>query len=89
MLILVRQLRKDYCKYQKLSVILFDNQKLAKDPARAMVKLIESNQRIVLMRGFYNLDRTSGNEGLEFSTKAGSSTKEVIVGFKNGEPVEN
>jgi len=87
LLVLVRQLRKDYCNYEKLSVVFFDNPKLAKDPARAMVALVESNQRIVLVRGFYNLDRRSGSEGLEFSTKRGNSTKEVTVGLKDGQPI--
>ena len=86
MIALARRLRADFCGYNTISVFIFDNHKLALDPASPFI-FLESNRKIVPMRGIYNLNRTTGEEGLEFSKESGKPTNQEIISFKNGDPI--
>lgn len=85
---IVEKLRSKYCNYDWVSVVLFDNEKESRDPARSMDILVNSKQTIFLMRGFYNLDRTTGKEGLEYSIEPGGSTRQVEILLKEGKPID-
>jgi hypothetical protein len=86
MLSLVKRLRADFCTAPVISVTIYDDPKLAKDPANLFI-LLESHQKVILMRGFYNLNRSTGEEGIEFSTALGHPTNEVEIKLTNGEPI--
>jgi len=74
---LAHRLKDEYCKAQRLQVVIFDNRKHT--GSDALLAYQESNGRIVLMRGFYAFDRTSGRDVIEFSTKLGNPTTEVTI----------
>lgn len=81
---LVKKLRADYCNFELVSVVLYDNHKNSRDPGNTYV-MFRSNYKIIRMRGFYNLDRATGEEGLDFSLAPGNLTTEVQLRFKDGE----
>lgn len=72
---LAKRLRSEYCDAEKITVIIFDDAALAQTYL-SMKEYIQSKGKIVEMRGFYSFDKSSGKEGIEFSTKRGNPTDE-------------
>jgi len=83
MIKLVKKLRADYCHYDIISATLYDNYKESRDPGNTYV-MFQSDMKIIRMRGFYNLDRTTKEEGLDFSLEPGKLTTQVRLKFKDG-----
>ena len=81
MILVAKRLKDDYCDVEHLTVVIFDNRKFAN--SISMSDFIKSKGKTVLMRGFYSFDRTSGEEGIEFSTKRGNPTSEVKINLAN------
>jgi hypothetical protein len=83
MIRLVKKLRADYCNYDIISAALYDNYKESRDPGNTYV-MFQSDMKIIRMRGFYNLNRTTKEEGLDFSLEPGKLTTQVRLHFKYG-----
>ncbi len=71
---LATRLKSDYCKAEKLQVVIVDKRRYAN--STSLTDYADSRGRIVLMRGFYSFDRVSGRDLLEFSSRFGNPTTE-------------
>jgi hypothetical protein len=84
---LAGKLRATYRKYDVIYAVLYDNYKESRDPANTFI-MLKSNMKTVRMRGFYHLDKKTGEDALEYSLKAGERTDQVQLRFKNGHLLE-
>ena len=76
---LAERLRMDFCKETHLSVAICDDYSAAKDGL--LLYGFFTHQRPGGLRGFYDLNRLTGKEGLSFSTERGRSVNEVELSF--------
>lgn len=75
---LAQQLKEDFCKEQRIHVSLFDDAKEAKSTALIYGYLSQGGETGAL-RGFYDLDRTTGKELITFSTIRNNPLNEVMI----------
>lgn len=77
MIQLAKRLKSEYCNAENFQVIIFDDGKYAN--SYSMQDYVSSKGKIILMRGFYSFNRSTGVDGLEFSTKFGNPTTEIQI----------
>ena len=75
---LARQLNKVFCREQRLYVIILDNRRAAREfrPTNEGAWF----QRHI--RGYYAFDRTTGDEGVTFSTDPSKPDDEIKITFR-------
>jgi hypothetical protein len=71
---LAERLNKEFCKEQRLTVLIFDNNRAAKKFDVNELKLYSE-----AIRGEYSLDRVSGNEYISFSQDAGKPSERLKI----------
>src|ERR671938_547013 len=71
-----RQLNKVYCREQKISAIILDNRRAAKEWGPSSTESIWFDKHV---RGIYNLDRITGKEEVSFSTEPGKPIDEIKI----------
>lgn len=81
---LATRLRATYCNEDYISVSIFDNKK---DQLGSGHDFIISGGKINRSRGYYWLNKKTGEEGISFSTKPGNPIDEVKIIFS--EPKKN
>ncbi len=79
---LAKRLKSEYCNAEKLQVVIFDNRRYA--TSQSLNDYVDSKGKIVLMRGYYSFDRTTGADVLEFSSKLGRPTTEHKIDLAGG-----
>lgn len=77
MIALAKRLNKDFRRELQLNVVICDEYETAKDPG-IIYDLLRREPPLAL-RGFYELDRVSGKEGISFSTERGKPMDEVDI----------
>ena len=77
---LAQRLKKEYCRAERLQVVIFDQGKYANPLSQA--DYLDSGGKKILMRGYYSFDRSMGTELLEFSNKLGNPTTENMFDLK-------
>lgn len=75
---LAERIKNEYCNEQKLSVVIFDNHKFAKDFS-AFDEMFDSNNRNVKVREIYDLDRITNKESIIFSSEIGKPINEIEI----------
>lgn len=81
MLRLAQRIKTEYCREEIISVTIFDDYKAATS-ARVVAEHLAGTQIAPEIRGFYSLNRKTGEEGIEFSTERGKPTGEVEINLK-------
>jgi hypothetical protein len=76
---LARRLNTDFRNEQELNVVICDEYKAAKSPG-IIYDLLRREPPLAL-RGFYELDRAKGKEGISFSTERGKPLDEIDIDF--------
>lgn len=77
---LANQINKDYCAEQGLYVAIYDDPKAVKKWHWSIdYTITEGKSKTGPLRGFYTLDRTTGEEKITFSTKRNNSLDEVVI----------
>ena len=77
MIALARRLNKDFRREQRVTFVICDEYETAKDPG--VVYDLLRREPPPALRGFYEIDRVSGREGISFSTERGKPTSEIFV----------
>lgn len=77
MIALAGRLNKDFSREQRVTVVICDEYETAKDPA-IVYDLLRRSPPLAL-RGFYEIDRVGGKEGISFSTNRGNPLDEVDI----------
>ncbi|MEA2203720.1 MAG: hypothetical protein QOE77_496 [Blastocatellia bacterium] len=77
MIALARRLNKDFRREKLVSVVICDEYKTAKD--HDIVYDLLRREPPPGLRGFYEIDRVSGKEGISFSTERGKPTGETYI----------
>lgn len=72
----VNRIRAEYCNEDIISLAIFDNKKSVQNWYR---NFATSGKKIDEKRGTYLLNRKTGEEGIEYSTKAGNPINEVRI----------
>jgi hypothetical protein len=78
---LAQQLKEDFCQEQRIHISLFDDAKEAKSTALIYGYLSQGGETGAL-RGFYDLDRTTGKEVITFATKRNNPLNEVVIDLR-------
>jgi len=79
MIALGHRLNEDFCNEKQLAVAICDNYEAAKDSLLMHSLLVhEPNPGL---RGGYDLNRVTGEEGISFSTERGKPLNEVTINF--------
>jgi hypothetical protein len=71
-------IKAKYCTAEIISVVIFDDAKVAKQ-ARAVIDQLVGNRKVPELRGFYTFDRPKHVEKISFSRKRGNPTDEVVL----------
>jgi len=74
---LAQQLKDRFCHEEHLNVALCDSHKAARDGL--LIFNLLNHEADPALRGFYDLDRTSGKESIAFSTERGKSLNEIVI----------
>lgn len=77
MIALARQLNKDFSREKQLTAAICDEYKTAK--SRGIIYDLLRREPPTALRGFYEIDRTTGKEGISFSTERGKPLDEVDI----------
>lgn len=75
---LAKRLNKDFCDEQRLQVGIFDEHREAKRLTRA-VDYLKGQGETGPLRGYYTLDRTTGEEKITFSRKRNNPLDEAVI----------
>lgn len=78
MLQFAQRVKLEYCNEQRITVVIFDDYLAAKS-ARIVVDYLVGRDAAPELRGFYSLDRTTGEEGIQFSTVRGKPADEIVI----------
>jgi hypothetical protein len=79
---LAKRLNEEFCNEKRLNVAITDNHKAAKD--KSLLYGLMTKQPARSLRGFYDLDRVTGKEGITYSNKPGGPLDEVVFNFDKG-----
>lgn len=81
MLVLARQLNKDFPNEQRIYAVIFDSEAAVRnyDPAGGTYSMSKK-----LERGEYYLDRVKGRESINFSSRRGNPVDEIKITLSNG-----
>lgn len=87
MIALARKLNKDFPREKQLTAAICDDYKTAKDPG--IIYDLLRREPPPALRGFYDIDRVSGKEGIGFSTTRGKPLDEVSINFDGAQGVKS
>lgn len=79
---LAKIIKGRYCNEETIAVTIFDDAKVAKQ-ARAVIDQLTANRKVPEIRGFYSLDRKTGEESISYSAKRGNSPSEISIQLSN------
>ena len=79
---LTKIIKARYCNEEIISVVMFDDAKVAKQ-ARAVIDQLAGNRKVPEIRGFYSMDRKTEKEIISFSTKRGNPADEISIQLQN------
>jgi hypothetical protein len=82
MLKFTENIKARFCNEERISVVIFDDEKTANE-SRVVADYLLDQRKAPELRGFYSLDRKTGSEGIQFSTKRGNPTDEVKIDIPN------
>lgn len=74
---LAHRLNKDFCNEKQLNVAICDDYRAAKDTY--LIHDLLTHETNPGLRGFYDLNRVAGKEGISFSTERGKPLDEVTI----------
>jgi hypothetical protein len=75
MITLARRLNNEFCKEQRLTAVIFDNHRAAKEYTPTTEKTWPKTR----LRGLYEFDRVTGKEEIFFSTQRNNPVDEVKI----------
>lgn len=78
MIKLAQRLNAEYCNEEVISAAIFDDYKAAKR-ADAVIEYLLKKRSVPELRGFYSLNRNTGEELIEFSAKRGNPPNEIKI----------
>lgn len=77
MVALARQLNKDFLRAPRVTVVICDEYETAK--YSGVVHDLLMGSPALALRGFYEINRVSGKEGISFSTERGKRLNEIEI----------